>query len=95
MAKVKTVTIEGVGERHLFWCAGCKTHMWFQTDPDRLPYWTWNGHHEKPTVTPSIRSFDLEGTTCHIYVRDGQIQFLGDCKHELAGQTIPMEECRW
>lgn len=28
---------------------------------------------------------------CHSYVRDGQIQFLGDCTHKLAGQTVPLE----
>jgi len=28
---------------------------------------------------------------CHSFVRDGQIQFLPDCTHKLAGQTVPME----
>lgn len=28
---------------------------------------------------------------CHSFVRDGQIQFLGDCTHKLAGQTVPLE----
>jgi hypothetical protein len=27
---------------------------------------------------------------CHSFVRDGQIQFLGDCTHTLAGQTVPL-----
>ena len=27
---------------------------------------------------------------CHSFVRDGQIQFLGDCTHALAGQTVPI-----
>ncbi len=27
---------------------------------------------------------------CHSYVTDGQIQFLGDCTHALAGQTVPL-----
>lgn len=30
-------------------------------------------------------------TVCHSYVTDGNIQFLGDCTHELAGQTVPLE----
>lgn len=29
---------------------------------------------------------------CHSFVRDGQIQFLGDCTHALAGQTVPLPE---
>jgi len=27
---------------------------------------------------------------CHSFVRDGQIQFLGDCTHALAGQTVAL-----
>jgi hypothetical protein len=27
---------------------------------------------------------------CHSFVRDGQIQFLSDCTHELVGQTVPL-----
>lgn len=27
---------------------------------------------------------------CHSFVTDGQIQFLGDCTHTLAGQTVPL-----
>lgn len=30
-------------------------------------------------------------TCCHSFVTDGQIQYLSDCSHELAGQTIPLE----
>ena len=27
---------------------------------------------------------------CHSYVRDGMVQFLGDCTHALAGQIVPL-----
>lgn len=27
---------------------------------------------------------------CHSFVRDGHIQFLNDCTHELAGQTVEL-----
>jgi hypothetical protein len=27
---------------------------------------------------------------CHTFVKDGQIQFLGDCTHALAGKTVPL-----
>lgn len=27
---------------------------------------------------------------CHSFVRAGQWQFLSDCTHDLAGQTVPM-----
>lgn len=29
-------------------------------------------------------------TVCHSFVRDGQIEFLADCTHGLAGQTVPL-----
>lgn len=29
-------------------------------------------------------------TQCHSFVRDGQIQFLNDCTHALAGQTVDL-----
>lgn len=31
-------------------------------------------------------------TVCHSFVTDGQIQFLGDCTHALAGQTVPLPD---
>jgi hypothetical protein len=29
---------------------------------------------------------------CHSFIRDGKIQYLSDCSHELAGQTVELEE---
>lgn len=29
---------------------------------------------------------------CHSYVTDGRIQFLGDCTHQLAGQTVELPD---
>jgi hypothetical protein len=33
---------------------------------------------------------EVPDVVCHSYVRDGQIHFLGDCTHGLAGQTVPL-----
>lgn len=30
------------------------------------------------------------GERCHVFVRDGQIQFLDDCSHALKNQTVPI-----
>lgn len=38
------------------------------------------GEHVEPT--PRV---------CHSFVTDGKIQFLGDCTHELAGQTVQLD----
>lgn len=34
---------------------------------------------------------------CHSFITDGRIQFLGDCTHELAGQTVDLPDYprRW
>jgi hypothetical protein len=29
---------------------------------------------------------------CHTFITDGIVQFLGDCTHALAGQTLPLPE---
>lgn len=31
-------------------------------------------------------------TLCHSYIRDGKIEFLPDCKHDLKGQTVDLPE---
>jgi hypothetical protein len=56
-----------------------------------LPNWTWNGDVDKPTLKPSIRSFiSPKEIRCHSSVSDGQVQFLSDCTHEFAGQTLDL-----
>lgn len=31
---------------------------------------------------------------CHSFVTDGKIQYLGDCTHALAGQTVELPEVK-
>lgn len=60
--------------------------------------WTWNGDTEKPTLRPSVltqghtSASEGKAIRCHTWVTDGQAQFLGDCSHELRGQTVDMLE---
>ena len=61
--------------------------------------WTWNGSVDSPTLQPSILTKGgpyLDGEKpekiCHSFVTDGQVQFLGDCTHEFAGQTVSLLE---
>ena len=54
-----------------------------------------DGDVDMPTVSPSIRVTsrnDGGETTCHSFVRTGQIQFLGDCTHPLRGQTVALPD---
>lgn len=39
-----------------------------------------------------IGSFETVPVVCHSFVTDGNIQFLSDCTHQLAGQTVPLPE---
>lgn len=34
--------------------------------------------------------FESKPMVCHSFVTDGRIQFLGDCTHALAGQTVDL-----
>lgn len=56
---------------------------------DGTPCWSWNGSTEKPTLRPSILT---QGPPhrCHSFVADGRVQFLADCSHEHAGQTLDL-----
>jgi len=36
--------------------------------------------------------FDSKPSVCHSFVTDGRIQFLGDCTHALAGQTVDLPD---
>lgn len=80
-------------ERIYYKCPGCK-HL-HSVCPKR---WNWNGSLESPTFSPSVRHFyqhhetNQEITICHYFVKDGNIQFCGDCEHELKNQIVPLSE---
>lgn len=93
------------GGRVSFRCPGCgEVHMITVGDGPG-PRWGYNGDPDRPTFTPSIlvtwsepsddpdefddTSKDIKHV-CHSFVTDGQIQFLGDCTHALAGQTVDL-----
>lgn len=89
------------GGRVGFHCPGCQSLHVVNVAPGG---WGFNGNHERPTFTPSVlvRYNGPDAGTdrgdgdrappavCHSFVTDGQIQFLGDCTHALAGQTVPL-----
>lgn len=72
----------------IFECPGCEYGHWFKTT-GKSPVWTWNGDFEKPTVNPSIL-ITPDNIRCHSFIKEGMIQFLSDCHHKLAGQTVPL-----
>lgn len=63
--------------------------------------WEFNGDFEKPTFSPSmlieypVENPDTGHVREHFFVRDGKIQYLPDCHHNMAGNTVDMIECRF
>lgn len=87
---------------YLFLCPGCNAvhQVWTETPNDLTgARWMFNGDVQKPTVSPSllVRWGDEKRPdhVCHSFIKDGRIQFLGDCTHELAGQTVELPEFKW
>lgn len=87
----------------LFRCPACaEPHAVAVKGPQA---WGWNGNGDAPTFTPSVlvtwpanpdaderfKEWRSE-RRCHSFVTDGQIQFLGDCTHALAGQTVQLTD---
>lgn len=74
-------------------CPGCKEFHGLNI-PGQKAHWDWNGDKDKPTFSPSVHRINTTTgqTICHHFVKDGKIQFLDDCPHELKGQTVEMED---
>lgn len=95
------------GDKISFMCPGCGSRHVVHVGDGPGPRWSWNGSMDKPTLSPSIlvtgfmpsddpEEFD-DATkdkpfTCHSFVVGGQIQFLNDCTHKLAGQAVPLPD---
>lgn len=82
-----------------FWCPGCDKAHHVNNG------WQFNGNGDAPTFTPSILVWRdanpnaIEGFEeyrlpyrCHSFVTDGKIQFLSDCTHSLANQTVELPD---
>lgn len=79
----------------LFTCPGCAEisgsglHMLPVNSDWKTPQWSFDGDLEAPTVNPSILTRYNDGV-CHSFMRAGALEFLGDCTHSMAGQTVPL-----
>lgn len=87
----------GADDAHgVFHCPGCERPHTVRVKGDGA--WGWNGDVERPTLTPSVfvnapgPYFTDSAPSCHSFVNDGHIQFLGDCSHAMAGETVPLPE---
>lgn len=93
MPKVLRVNHHNSGELYGYRieCPGCG-------DPHVLTTgWSYDGNDDAPTFSPSLLVWWDEGDPpvsrrCHSFIRQGRIEFLSDCTHALAGQTVDLPE---
>lgn len=91
---------QGVDGALWFFCRGCDAPHCLSVGQGAGPRWAYNGNPDAPTFTPSVLvSYEQHGESvvCHSFVTEGRIQYLGDCTHALAGQTVdlPDWEAAW
>ena len=78
--------------RYIFYCPGCGENHYFDTI-GKSPVWCFNGNEISPIVFPSIISYDInKNPVCHLFIRNGRIQYLKDCIHSMRGGTIEMTD---
>lgn len=89
------ITVDDWGNNQLaIYCEGCKSHHAFTIGQNG---WWFNFDFVNPTFDPSML---VNGTSvpekykgkegylrCHSFVRNGEIQYLDDCDHELKNTT--------
>lgn len=83
------------GTGYGFHCPACgNTHVVRITgERTDVPRWTFNGDRDRPTFRASVLvNRDQPERLCHSYVTDGRIQYLADCGHQLAGQTVDLPD---
>lgn len=88
MAKIKKWGSDYTGKIHqyyIFSCPGCGIEHNITSEIH-----AFNGDFDKPTLSPSV--LYVNGTRCHSFIKDGKIQFLSDCDHALAGQTVELPD---
>lgn len=89
--------------KYLFWCPGCNIGHGFNAgEGSPKPVWKFNNNMESPTLSPSYHTWHggkgADGKwndkhhVCHSHIKDGKIQFLGDCTHKLKNQIVDLPD---
>lgn len=88
------------------WCPACEElHDFAVEQPfSNGARWFWceNENAEAPTFSPSMNitvgpmpaDSERPGAidVCHYFLSKGELCYLGDCTHRLAGQTVPLPD---
>jgi hypothetical protein len=90
-----------------FKCPGCGDHHTINTDrwqwngsldkPTIQPSLLVRSGHYAPSWKQGDacwcgKDYGFSCYLCHSFIKDGRIQFLGDCTHPLAGQTVDLPD---
>lgn len=88
--KIKVIPLSGGrGISYWFWCPGCEEPHRFDVRTDgQSPNWQFDGNLLSPTFSPSLF---YPRRVCHLFLRNGIIQFLDDCTHKLKGTSVQLE----
>jgi len=101
--KVNPIIEDGKIVGYMSQCPGCGFEHFQYVAPSKDPLnkgmWNFSGTLENPTIRPSYLS-KVEPSAasgkprrvCHSFMVDGHFQFLSDCTHELAGQTVEIPD---
>jgi hypothetical protein len=98
MSKLHETNIKGL---FVFMCPGCnRVHqIWVYPKLINGFAWTFNGDVDKPTFSPSLLIHEGNvNPRCHSFIHNGDIEFLSDCTHDMAGKTVEIPEfdaSRW
>lgn len=83
-----------------YWCEACG---WSHSVPVNAKggnvknSWNMKGTEECPTLSPSVRHYYTHPETkqmitiCHYHIKNGNIEYCGDCPHKFAGKTVPLK----
>ena len=94
----KVTGVQNQPHHFLFWCPGCKmAHGFNAGEGSTKPVWKFNFNMECPTLSPSYLTWWDSGPEkikhrCHSFIKNGKIQFLGDCTHDLKNQTVELPD---
>ncbi|AKG21238.1 DUF6527 family protein [Calothrix sp. 336/3] len=90
---------DGKIQGYVFHCPGCNNPHAVFIQPHKSPNgasWSFNGDLTAPTFSPSliqrIEYTDGRVEICHLFVKNGKLEFLNDCTHSMAGITVEMPD---
>jgi hypothetical protein len=95
MAKIRVIKVDDTHFKYVFVCPACNCHHAFDER------WEFNHDLDKPTISPSFKQtgfigFNKDGDytygTCHSFIKEGMIEYCGDCTHDMKNQKVELPE---